>query len=295
MNEEEMNRMFSPIPKMSMASKGRKSIHYLQKLKDEGTPIAQHCPSMVGPIFAMAANMAGLDICRLPPTDTRVAPEVALSRAGEHIGTYRGMAPQIHINYVTDTISFVSKEEALKNFSNFHAFGADSILPMGINNETLKFVADNYCIVFGHVGALSGWQTMGLYGGYKRLGKTAEDALKIFKMAYEYQENGMKAMSVELTPIEVSNAIAKKLRVPVISIAAGGACDGSEMVDADTFGLMARPATHAKTYNNFLKFAVQTYGAWANDVRTGAYPEDKHGVHMDADELETFMDAIEKF
>lgn len=46
--------------------------------------------------------------------------------------------------------------------------------------------------------------------------------MEVFKMGYEYQENGMMAMTIELTPIEVTNAIAKKLRVPVISIAAGG-------------------------------------------------------------------------
>lgn len=294
MEKEEMNRMFSPFPKMSMSQKGRKTIHYLQKLKDEGTHIVQHCPSMLGPMFTMAADMAGVDICRLPPSNGRIGPEEALKRAMEWIGENRSVAPRIHINYVTDTIAFASKEAALANFSKFHTAGADSILPMGINNETLEYVAKNYVIVYGHVGAISGWQTMGTHGGYKHLGKTYEDAMKVFRMAYEYQECGMKAMSIELTPIEVSNAIAKKLRVPVISIAAGGACDGSEMVDADLFGLMANPASHAKTYSYLLKFAAETYSAWAKDVRTGEYPEDKHGFHMEERELDKFLNELEQ-
>lgn len=294
MNREEMEWMYSPIPKMSLAQKGRKTIHYLQKLKDDGIHIVQHCPSMLGPIFTMAAEMAGVDICRLPPSGGRIGPEEALKRSMEWIGEHRSVAPHIHINYVTDTIAFASKEAALANFSKFHMAGADSILPMGINNETLEFVANNHIIVYGHVGAISGWQTLGTHGGYKRLGKTSEDAMKIFRMAYEYQECGMKAMSIELTPIEVSNAIAKKLRVPVISIAAGGACDGSEMVDADLFGLMAKPATHAKTYAKFLKWAAEIYGAWGNDVRTGAYPEDKHGFHMEESEMDKFLNVLEQ-
>jgi 3-methyl-2-oxobutanoate hydroxymethyltransferase len=248
---------------------------------------------MMGSLFTMAANMAGVDICRLPPGGRSPLPN--LLRETEWISEHRQFAPQIHINYVTDTPYFTSKEDALYNFSRFHAAGADSILPMGISNETLKFLTDNHCVIFGHVGALSGWQTMGLYGGYKRLGKTAEDAMKVFRMAYEYQENGMKAMTIELTPIEVSNAIAKKLRIPVIGIAAGGACDGAEMVDADTFGLMSNPASHAKTYANFMKFAFDAYSAWANDLRTGVYPEDNHGWHMDSAELDKFMNEIEKF
>ncbi len=200
MEKEEMNRMYSPFPKMSMAKKGRKTIHYLQKLKEEGTHIVQHCPSMLGPMFTMAAEMAGIDICRLPPSNGRIGPDEALKRSMEWIGENRSVAPRIHINYVTDTIAFTSKEEALANFSRFHIAGADSVLPMGINNETLEYVANNHVIVYGHVGAISGWQTMGTHGGYKLLGKTAEDAMKIFRQAYEYQESGMKAMSIELTP-----------------------------------------------------------------------------------------------
>ena len=294
MTEEQKKAMFSPIPKMSMAVKGRKTIHYLQQLKDEGKKIVQHCPAMLGPMFTIAANMAGVDVCRLPPGDGRAGFEESLKRVPEHLATYRAVAPQIHINYVANTNAYAEKHSALANFANFHYCGADSILPQAINNETLKYVADNCVIIFGHVGAISGWQTMGLYGGYKKLGKTAEDAMKVYRMAYEYQENGMKAMTIELTPIEVSNAIAKKIRVPVISIAAGGACNGSEMVDGDTFGLMSKPAMHAKTYANFLEFAFNAYSAWANDVRTGAYPEDKHGWHMDPDELDKFNNEIEK-
>lgn len=107
--------------------------------------------------------------------------EKGIQDAPSYIGSYRQMAPYLHLNYVTDTAAFAGKETALRNFSEFHKAEADSILPMGINNETLKYVADNHCIIYGHVGALSGWQTNGLYGGYKKLGKTAEDALKVYK------------------------------------------------------------------------------------------------------------------
>ena len=297
--DDAMKAYFSPIPKMSLAQKGRKTIGYLQKCKDEGKKIVQHCPSMVGPIFMMAAGMAGVDIARLSPSDVRVSAEEALKLAPATLAGYRSMNPYIHINYVTDTIAFAVKEEALKNFSVFHQSGADSVLPMGINNETLKFVADNHCIIYGHVGALSGWQTNGLYGGYRKLGKTAEEALAFFKVAFEYQENGMKAMSVELLPGEVSAMIAKKLRVPVIGIASGCTggdvdVDGYEMVDADLFGFMAKPAMHAKTYANFLEFAVGVYGAWAADVRAGNYPQENNGWHMDEAEYEKFADAVEK-
>jgi 3-methyl-2-oxobutanoate hydroxymethyltransferase len=119
--------------------------------------------------------------------------------------------------------------------------------------------------------------------------------MKVFLMAYQYQENGMIAMFIELTPIEVTNANAKKLCVPGIGIAAGGAANGSELVDFDLFNMMREPASHAKAYANFLPFAVEAYADWETDVRSGAYPEDKHGFHMEERELEKFLDAVEKF
>jgi len=66
------------------------------------------------------------------------------------------------------------------------------------------------------------------------------------------------------------------------------------MVDFDTFNMMPSAASHAKSYGDFFKFAVGAYAAWANDVRTGAYPEDKHGFHMDPTELEKFLEALDK-
>jgi 3-methyl-2-oxobutanoate hydroxymethyltransferase len=106
----------------------------------------------------------------------------------------------------------------------------------------------------------------------------------------------MKAVSIELTPSEVSEATAKKLRIPVIGIAAYAACDGSEMVDADTFGLMAKPTSHAKTYGSLVEFAMKCYAEWADDVRSEKYPKDGHDdYHMDPAELDKFMSAIEKF
>jgi 3-methyl-2-oxobutanoate hydroxymethyltransferase len=294
MSEEKTEVVIAKEDKKVHASKmkkGRKTIAYLQQLKDEGKKIVQMCPADRDKYFAMAAEMADCDILRLTVPGEHT--EMQIANAPWWIRTIRAAAQIIHINFYMQTPTFCSKERALEYGSLYMCNGADSLLPMGVNNETLKYMADNHLVVFGHVGALSGWQTS-RYGGYKRMGKTAEDAMKVFRMAYEYQENGMMGMTVELTPIEVTNAIAKKLRVPVVAICAGGAADGSEMVDFDTFNMMPSLASHAKAYGDFFKWAATAYGAWAHDVRTGGYPEDNHGWHMDPAELEKFLNTLEQ-
>ena len=282
--------------KMSTASKSRKSLAFLQKKKDNGEKIVQMCPAELGPVFGMAAELADCDLLRTPSilslrSSARLEDE--LLTGSLTIQKYREYTSIIHINWYMPAATYADKSLAVRWGAEWVFDGADSMLPMGVTNDVLKFMSDNYVPTYGHIGAISGWQTNAT--GYKKVGRTAEDAFRIFKWGYEYQENGMGGMTIELTPMEVSEAIAKKLRVPVVSIAAGAPCDGSEMVDMDTFGMMPKPASHAKTYAQLMPFLCQAYAAWANDVRTGAYPEEKNGYHMDPEELEKFNTMMDNF
>lgn len=282
--------------KMSTASKSRKSLAFLQKKKDNGEKIVQMCPAELGPVFGMAAELADCDILRTPSilslrSSARLEDE--LLTGSLTIQKYREYTSIIHINWYMPAATYADKSLAVRWGAEWVFDGADSMLPMGVTNDVLKFMSDNYVPTYGHIGAISGWQTNAT--GYKKVGRTAEDAFRIFKWGYEYQENGMGGMTIELTPMEVSEAIAKKLRVPVVSIAAGAPCDGSEMVDMDTFGMMPKSASHAKTYAQLMPFLCQAYAAWANDVRTGAYPEEKNGYHMDPEELEKFNTMMDNF
>lgn len=282
--------------KMSTASRTRKSLYKLQQMKENGEKIVQMCPAELGAIFGMAAEMVGCDILRTPSILTlrsanSLEDELVTGRLT--LQKYREYTSIIHINYYMPAATYADKSLAVRWGAEWVFCGADSMLPMGITNEMLKFMSDNHVPTYGHIGALSGWQTNAT--GYKRLGKTAEDAFRIFKWGYEYQENGMGGMTIELTPAEVSQAISEKLRVPVVAIAGSAPCDGSEMVDMDTFGMMPKPASHSKTYAELLPFLCEAYMEWANDVRTGAYPEDKHCWHMDPAEAEKFNDMMAKF
>jgi 3-methyl-2-oxobutanoate hydroxymethyltransferase len=168
-------------------------------------------------------------------------------------------------------------------------------MPMGVTNETLKYMADNYVPVIGHVGCLSGWQSM-WHGGYARIGKTAETAMDVFRMAYEYQENGMVAMTIEMTSREATNLIAKKLRVPVIEVAAGGAADGSELVIFDLLGFqpVSTMPKHAKYYREFFEDGIKAFAEFDADVKNETYPAEEHGWGMDAQVFEKFANELEQ-
>lgn len=283
--------------RMSQVRKTRKNLAYLQSKKDKGEKIVQTCPVALGPAFAMAAELADVDIIRINSMLSASYDMEEEERAAvPTILAYRQLAKNIHINYYPPTSSYASKEKAVAFCSNLIQSGADTVLPMGVTNETLRYMTDNYVPVYGHVGSISGWQTVAT--GYKKLGKTAEEAYKVFKMAYEYQENGMGCLTIELVPGEVSAAVAKKLRIPVIGIASGctggdSDVDGYEMVDMDTFGMMPGAASHVKKYAELMPFMIGAYAQWVNDVRTNVYPAENNGWHMDPEELEKFNTLIE--
>ena len=279
---------------MSQVRKERKNLRYLQKKKERGEKIVQTCPVALGPVFAMAAEVADVDLIRISSILGCHGLEEEAAAAIPTIREYRLMAKNIHINYYVPVNKYADKATAVAFGADLIQNGADTLLCMGVTNPVLKHMSDHLVPTYGHVGALSGWQTVAT--GYIKCGNTAKDAFRIFKMAYEYQENGMGGMTIELTPMEVGNAIAKKLRVPVLGIAAGGAaCDGSEMVDMDTFGMMPSAASHAVTYAQLFPFMVQAYAAWVNDVRSCNYPQEHHGWHMKPEELEKFNTMMENF
>ncbi len=280
------------IPMQSI-ERGRKTVWHLQKMKDEGKKISMVGTAYLDPMFTMMCEKGGVDLVRY------TAPGENSQMRAENIKWWtrmqRKMAPNICLNAVMQTQQYGDPVTAVKEGAELLGDGADCVLPMGVTNEVLKAMSDNHIAVFGHVGVLSGWQT-GRFGGYRRVGKTAEDAMKIFRQAYEYQELGMVGMTIEMTNKEVSTAIAKKLRIPVIQVAAGGDCDGAEMVIFDLLGMMPQEmmANHAKVYANVLSDVIKGCGNFNQEVKESVYPGPEVGWNMDEAELDKFMNELEQ-
>lgn len=121
--------------KSSRMQKGRKTINYLQKLKDEGTPIVQMCPGPRDQFWTMAAEMADVDICRLTVPGDGSNPEMQIKLAPYWIKCVRNAAKIIHINFYMQTPTYASKEAAVANGALYMNCGADSLLPMGYHER----------------------------------------------------------------------------------------------------------------------------------------------------------------
>lgn len=280
-------------PSLMPMSTKRTTIAHLQKMKDEGKLISMVGSGNCDPIWVAACERAGVNLVRY--TAPGENSEERERNMYSHTKAIRRLAPNICLNAVMQSRSYGDKYTAVKTASTLMADGADCVMPMGVTIDTLKYMSDNYIPVFGHVGCLSGWHSV-WYGGYKRVGKTAEDAMRVFRQAYEYQENGMVGMTIEMSSRELTDAIAKKLRIPVIQVAAGGVADGSELVIYDLLGFqpVSTMAKHSKCYRPFFEDSIQAFAEFDADVKNKEYPAEEHGWSMEEAELEKFMNELDK-
>lgn len=278
---------------MASVTQGRKTVWHLQKMKDEGKLISMVGTAYLDPVFTMFCEKAGIDLVRY------TAPGENVQMRGDNLGWWtrmqRKMAPNVCLNPVMQTHQYADAKTAVIEASKLLADGADCVLPMGVTNDVLKAMTDNHIAVFGHVGCLSGWQTART-GGYRRVGKTAEEAMEIFRQAYEYQELGMVGMTIEMTSRELSDLVAKKLRVPVIEVAAGGVADGSEMVIFDLLGFIPPEAyaKHSKGYATTMLDCIKGCAAFDAEVKNRIYPAEENGWGMNEAELDKFVNALEQ-
>ncbi|MEW1962984.1 3-methyl-2-oxobutanoate hydroxymethyltransferase [Microbacterium sp. NPDC077644] len=133
--------------------------------------------------------------------------------------------------------------------------------------------------VVGHVGLTP--QTATSLGGYRAQGRTAAAARQLIEDAVALQDAGCSMLVVEAVPSDVTAALMPHLAIPVIGIGAGPDADGQVLVFHDLLGLYDGPAAKfVKRYADLRTAAIAGIAAYADEVRSGAYPAPEHGYGM---------------
>lgn len=281
------------VPSMIPGSRTKLTVKAVQEMKGK-EQIVMFCTW--DPWIAAAAEAAGVHILRFPAGIARDNPEARANALPWVVKDIRGAAPNILLNpYIEPFIVSAGGESLLRYATLLMEAGGDIVLTLAITLKNLQALADASIPVFCHVGLTPTWYT-NWTGGYVRVGKTAEDALKIFQRAYEYQEAGAAMITVEMTAREVTAEIARRLRIPVLSIAGGAGGDGAELVCYDLLGMSPAPMPrHAKQYRQFFHEALGALKEFVTDVQTGVYPDpEQHSWSMNPDEYDRFMNGVER-
>ena len=183
-----------------------------------------------------------------------------------------------------------SNEQAVTNAIRLVKDGGADAVKLergGTSVERAKAIVDAGIPVMGHVGLTP--QTATVLGGFKAQGRTADRAQQLIDDAIALQDAGCFAVVLEAVPAAVAEAATRALAVPTIGIGAGGATDGQVLVWHDMLGYYDGHAPRfVKRYAELGEAIVDALGRYADEVRTGAFPEEQHTYAMPAAEAEAF-------
>lgn len=177
--------------------------------------------------------------------------------------------------------------------------GADGFYCSG-SLATVRAMADHGLPVCGHVGLIPSKRTW--TGGFKAVGKTLDTAKLVWNQCVELERAGAFAVEIEVVPHSITQAIAERTNLFLISMGAGAAGHAQYLFSDDVLGQnRGRVPRHAKVYANFAaeydrlqEMRVDAMSRFAADVHAGDYPAPQYLVDCDLEVVEAFRDWLDR-
>ncbi len=235
---------------------------------------------------AEAAEQAGIDFVSVP--------EEVVSHP-----RYREVAPTLFSMTGRTHLETGTRDDYLRWALGMMKIGADAVYCSG-SVDTVAYAAREYVPVVGHVGLVPSRATW--TGGFKAVGKTAAGAMALWDQVRALEAAGAIGAEIEVVPVEVASAISKRTSLLLLSMGAGAGCDAQYLFAEDILGTnRGHMPRHSKVYRNFAaefdRLQAERVAAFAEyraDVESAAYPEERHIVRMDPEELRSFMARLDK-
>ena len=182
----------------------------------------------------------------------------------------------------------VSSAETVRNAAQLVRAGAEAVKLEGGRKRVpmIEALVDAEIPVMGHLGLTP--QSMHAMGGFKVQAKESDAALELVADAKALAHAGCFAIVLEGVPTEVAAMVTDAVDVPTIGIGAGPDCDGQVLVYHDVLGIEDRISPKfVRRYADLKAASVEALGAYAADVRTGAFPGPDESYHLAAEVAET--------
>ena len=234
---------------------------------------------------AAAAATAGVELFSIPP-------------AMIHDRRLREVAPNAFVFPGDNFYEIGGTDDFLRWAMPLYKAGADGVY-CSASLKTVRELADHAIPVCGHVGLIPSKATW--TGGFKAVGKTLDSAKRVWDQCVALQDAGAFAIEIEVVPHAITNAIAEKTNLFLISMGAGAAGHAQYLFTDDLLGQnTGHVPRHAKLYANFaaeharlqtMRVAAMT--RFAQDVHTGLYPAPQYLVDSNPDVVAAFRDWLD--
>lgn len=233
---------------------------------------------------AAAAEAAGVELLSVPPA-------MVMDRR------FREVAPKAFAFPGDNFYEIGGPDDFLRWALPLYKHGADGVYCSG-SLATVRLLADHAIPVCGHVGLIPSKRTW--TGGFRAVGKTLDQAKRVWEQCVALEEAGAFAVEIEVVPDAITAAIAAKTSLFLLSMGGGAAGDAQYLFTDDVLGQnRGHIPRHARVYADFAAEhdrlqvkRVAAMRAFAEDVHSGAYPSAEYLVRAEAEVAAEFADWL---
>ncbi len=231
---------------------------------------------------AAACEAAGIDLVTIADVD---------------IAEVREAAPTTFVTGSQTMVQYVTEDEALGAAIRCAEQGADAIYtPRGL--KTVERLAGEGLCVQGHLGLVPRLSTR--VGGLRVIGRTADEAMRLWEDFRRLEEAGAVAAEVECVAVEALVEIGRRSGLVTHSIGAGSGGDIIFSFMEDICGDVENPPRHARAWADMLSLRramarerLKGLTGFRDAVRAGTFPHEPHQVPMMTGEHERFREALD--
>lgn len=233
---------------------------------------------------AAAAAAAGIDV---------------IVTGGSAAAAVRAAAPEVFL-IVAPSVNFDGGHDiAIRGGLETMEAGADAIYCASPDMDTIAAMAGAGVLVIGHVGYVPA--RMEWTCGPRAFGKTAEEAVTLYRDTKAYEQAGAFGIEMELVADRVAAEINRRTSLFVISMGSGNGCDGQYVFAADILGTNpGHVPRHAKQYRNLSPedtpsrdVMAEAFREFREDVNSGRYPGPEHTIRVIDEEYDRFQSMLD--
>ena len=201
----------------------------------------------------------------------------------------RAAAPGVFIQSGHDQGVVHDEASAIREGFDAIETGADAIYFAG-SLRIVEAMAREGIPVSGHVGYVPRWNT---WTGVRSVGKTAEEAVAIYRKVKDLENAGACLVEMELVPVEVADFVTRNTSLITEGMGCGSVCDTQYLFSCDVLGThRGHYPRHSKTYadlaaeeDRLQAMRIKAFRSFMTDVESGGYPEPRHEVHLSDDSV----------
>lgn len=251
---------------------GPLSVADLRALKGKRQILTLHVDT---PAEAAAAEAAGI--------------EMFTGEADAGLAAIRAAAPRTFIQAAHAQGVIHDESSAVREGFRALELGASCIYFAG-SLRLVEAMAREGIPVSGHVGLVPRLAT---WTNYRAVGKTPEEAAAVYRKVKDYEQAGAFAVEMEVVPVAIADWITRSTFLITLGMGCGAVCDAQYLFSCDILGTGAsRMPRHGKQYADLAaeearlqRMRIEAFRAFAEDTRSGGYPEPRHEIHVGEDIL----------